>query len=52
LTQTHPSMPILGGALALGVWRGVFLVEHRRRPRRREVVPHAIGRPSRLHAPF
>lgn len=43
LTQTHLSIPIIGGALMLGVWQGVFLVEHRRRPHRREVALHIIG---------
>ncbi len=43
LTQTHLSIPIIGGALALGVWQGVFLVEHRRRPHRREIALHVIG---------
>ena len=43
LTQTQLSIPVLGGALALGTWQGVFLIEHRRRPHRREVVLHLIG---------
>ena len=43
LTQTQLSIPIIGGALMLGVWQGVFLVEHRRRPHRREVALHVIG---------
>jgi secondary thiamine-phosphate synthase enzyme len=43
LTQTQLSIPIIGGALALGTWQGVFLVEHRRRPHRREIALHVIG---------
>ncbi len=43
LTQTQLSIPVLGGAPALGTWQGVFLIEHRRRPHRREVVVHMIG---------
>jgi secondary thiamine-phosphate synthase enzyme len=43
LTQTHLSIPLIGGAVVLGVWQGVFLVEHRRRPHRREVALHVIG---------
>lgn len=43
LTQTQLSIPILGGALALGTWQGVFLFEHRRRPHRREIALHMIG---------
>ena len=42
-SQTHLSIPIIGGALMLGVWQGVFLVEHRRRPHRREIALHVIG---------
>ncbi len=43
LTQTHLSIPIIGGALALGTWQGAYLVEHRRRPHWREIALHAIG---------
>jgi secondary thiamine-phosphate synthase enzyme len=43
LTQTQLSIPIVDGTLALGVWQGVYLVEHRRRPHRREIVLHLIG---------
>jgi secondary thiamine-phosphate synthase enzyme len=43
LTQTQLSIPVIGGALALGTWQGVYLVEHRRRPHRREIVLHLLG---------
>ncbi len=43
LTQTQLALPVIGGALALGTWQGVFLIEHRRRPHRREVALHLIG---------
>jgi secondary thiamine-phosphate synthase enzyme len=43
LTQTQLSIPLIGGALTLGTWQGVYLVEHRRRPHRREIVLHLIG---------
>ncbi len=43
LTQTQLSIPLIGGALALGTWQGVYLVEHRRSPHRREVALHLIG---------
>ncbi len=43
LTQTQLSIPVIGGALALGTWQGVYLFEHRRRPHRREVALHVIG---------
>lgn len=43
LTATSLGIPVAGGRLALGTWQGIFLWEHRRRPRRREVVVH-VGR--------
>lgn len=43
LTQTHLSIPLMGGTLALGTWQGIYLFEHRRAPHRREVALHLIG---------
>ena len=43
LTATSLGIPVVGGRLALGTWQGLFLWEHRRRPRRREVVVHVGG---------
>ena len=43
LTQTHLSIPLIGGELMLGAWQGVFLFEHRHRPHRREIALHIIG---------
>ncbi len=43
LTQTQLALPVIGGALALGTWQGVFLIEHRRRPHRHEMALHLIG---------
>ena len=43
LTATSLQVPVLGGALALGTWQGIYLVEHRARPHRREVVLQFIG---------
>jgi secondary thiamine-phosphate synthase enzyme len=40
LTAASLGIPVVGGRLALGTWQGIFLWEHRRRPRRREVVVH------------
>ena len=42
LTQTQLALPVIGGALALGTWQGVFLIEHRRRPHRREAALHLV----------
>ena len=43
LTQTHLSIPVIDGAPALGTWQGIYLVEHRTRAHRRQVVLHVIG---------
>jgi secondary thiamine-phosphate synthase enzyme len=43
LTQTHLSIPFVNGALALGPWQAIYVVEHRRAGHRREVVLHALG---------
>jgi secondary thiamine-phosphate synthase enzyme len=43
LTQTHLSIPVIDGALALGTWQGIYLFEHRTRTHRREVVLHLLG---------
>ncbi len=43
LTATSLQVPVLEGRLALGTWQGIYLVEHRERPHRREVVMQAIG---------
>ena len=36
-------VPVRGGALALGTWQGIYLVEHRARPHRREVILQFVG---------
>lgn len=38
LTQTHLSIPIMSGKLALGTWQGVYLWEHRHHIDRRELL--------------
>ena len=43
LTSVSLSIPIVGGALALGTWQGVYLFEHRRAPHLREVALHLFG---------
>lgn len=35
---TSLQIPIAGGRMVLGTWQGIYLVEHRRAPHRREVV--------------
>jgi secondary thiamine-phosphate synthase enzyme len=43
LTATSLHIPVLQGALALGTWQAIYLVEHRARPHRREIVLQFIG---------
>lgn len=43
LTQTHLSIPLLEGRLALGQWQGIFLYEHRHIPSHRRVIFHVMG---------
>jgi secondary thiamine-phosphate synthase enzyme len=43
LTGTSLQVPVLGGSLALGTWQAIYLIEHRTRPHRREVVLQFIG---------
>jgi secondary thiamine-phosphate synthase enzyme len=43
LTGVQLAIPIIAGRLALGAWQGVFLFEHRRTGRRREIAVHLIG---------
>jgi secondary thiamine-phosphate synthase enzyme len=43
LTATSLQIPVLNGALALGTWQAIYLIEHRSRPHRREVVLQFTG---------
>jgi secondary thiamine-phosphate synthase enzyme len=43
LTATSLQIPVLKGELALGIWQAIYLIEHRRRPHRREIVLQFIG---------
>ncbi len=40
ITSTSMSIPITDGKLALGTWQGIFLAEHRRNTRPRQIVVH------------
>ena len=44
LTATSLQIPVLDGDLALGTWQAVYLIEHRARPHRREIVLQFVGR--------
>jgi secondary thiamine-phosphate synthase enzyme len=48
LTGVSLQIPVLGGRLQLGTWQGVYLIEHRARPHRRQIVLQFTGshRPS------
>ena len=43
LTTTSLQIPIVQGELVLGTWQAVYLIEHRRRPHRREIVLQFVG---------
>ncbi|HXU32762.1 MAG TPA: secondary thiamine-phosphate synthase enzyme YjbQ [Thermoanaerobaculia bacterium] len=43
LTATSLSIPILNGRLGLGTWQGIFLWEHRRGRRERQLLVHVGG---------
>ncbi len=43
LTQSHLSLPVSEGRMLLGTWQGIYLWEHRRKPRPRELVLHLAG---------
>ena len=43
LTATSLQIPVLRGQLALGTWQAIYLIEHRTRPHRREIVLQFIG---------
>ena len=43
VTDSGLTIPLHGGRLALGTWQGIYLIEHRDRPHRREIVLHALG---------
>lgn len=44
LTCTNLQIPVIGGALALGTWQAIYLIEHRTRPHSREIVMQFMGK--------
>lgn len=48
LTQTQLTIPVADGHLQLGVWQGIFLLEHRASPHRRSLILSLIGEEDRL----
>ena len=43
LTKTSETIPVSAGQLALGVWQGLYLWEHRAAPHTRRLVVHVVG---------
>jgi len=43
LTGASVAVPVVDGRLALGTWQGLYLIEHRDRPHRRELILQAAG---------
>jgi secondary thiamine-phosphate synthase enzyme len=43
LTQTQLSIPIRNNEMALGIWQGIYLFEHRVHPQTRNVLLHFLG---------
>jgi len=46
LTSTSLQIPVVNGDMTLGTWQAIYLIEHRSRPHRREVVLQFIGSAS------
>ncbi|CUH08928.1 secondary thiamine-phosphate synthase enzyme [Jannaschia seosinensis] len=42
LLPTSLQIPVAGGRMMLGTWQGIYVVEHRDRPHRREVAAHLL----------
>lgn len=43
VTRTSESIPVRAGRMALGTWQGIFFLEHRHAPHRREIVVSVLG---------
>ena len=43
LTQVQLTIPVTDGEIQLGTWQGIFLLEHRAAPHRRNLVLTLIG---------
>ena len=43
LSDVSISVPVAGGRMQLGTWQGIYLIEHRSRPHRRELLACFIG---------
>ena len=43
LTSVSLQIPVVNGEMVLGTWQAIYLIEHRSRPHRREVVVQFVG---------
>ena len=43
VTDSSLAVPLIDGQLGLGTWQGIYLVEHRDRAHRREILLGAVG---------
>lgn len=43
LTAVQISVPVIQGKLALGVWQGIYLWEHRHSARKRSIIVNVMG---------
>jgi secondary thiamine-phosphate synthase enzyme len=43
LTDVSLNIPVQQGKAVLGTWQGIYLIEHRRAPHRREIVLQFLG---------
>jgi len=43
LTHTSLAIPVINGALALGTWQAIYVMEHRDQGHRRRVAAHFSG---------
>lgn len=50
LTASSLTVPVIDCVMALGTWQGIYLIEHRARPHRREIMLQFIGNGTRSAA--
>ena len=43
LTSVSLTIPVQGGRMTLGTWQGIYLIEHRAVPHRRNITLNFIG---------
>src|SRR3569623_174295 len=47
LTSCSLHVPVVDGEMMLGIWQGIYLIEHRAQPHRREIVLQFVGSTAR-----